>query len=82
MLSMEIHDQKIINLIDELLLEKNIQKIEIKMHELFDLVAVSSTPVDIEKLKALKDLKASFENMEKNNSKPFLSALNSLKNLY
>jgi len=79
---MEVHDQKIINLIDELIVEKNTNKIKIKMHQLFDLVAVSSTPVDIEKLKALKDLKASFESVGKSDFKPFLSALNSLKNLY
>ncbi len=79
---MNVDDQKIINLINELLLEKSTDKVKLKMHELFDLVATSSSPIDIEKLNALRDLKAAFENIEENDFASFLSALNFLKDLY
>jgi len=79
---MNIHDQKIINLIDDLMLEKSSEMVELKMHELFDLVATSPSPVDIEKLKVLRDLKKAFEDIKSTGFESFFYALGSLKKLY
>ena len=79
---MNINDQKIVNLIDELLLEKDSDQVKLKIHELFDLVATSPSPIDIEKLNALRGLKVAVENIKENDFTSFFSALNSLKDLY